>query len=89
MAYQVIRNGPVDIVYKPDRISHLEYDWEEPSPARFYGNCTDFSRRILFAKRAAGQSNRGSVCPTLEVRMNDAGAALERIGGPYIDTKTY
>ena len=30
IAYQVTGKGPLDLVYVPGFVSHLEYQWEEP-----------------------------------------------------------
>src|SRR5437867_3742911 len=35
IAYQVIGEGPIDLVFVPGWVSHLEYMWEEPSVERF------------------------------------------------------
>ena len=51
IAYQVLGSGPVDLIYVPGWVTHLEYGWEEPSLARFYRKLASFSRLILFDKR--------------------------------------
>ena len=44
IAYQVLGTGPIDLIYVPGWVSHLEYGWEEPSLARFYRKLASFSR---------------------------------------------
>jgi class 3 adenylate cyclase len=82
IAYQVVGEGPIDIVLIPIWVSHLEYAWEEPSLARFYRRLASFSRLILFDKRGTGLSDRvGDVhLPTLEERMDDVGAVMDAVG---------
>jgi pimeloyl-ACP methyl ester carboxylesterase len=76
VAYQVVGNGPIDIVWVPGFVSHLEYDWDHPRPARFFQRLASFSRLIRFDKRGTGLSDRVSI-PTLEERMDDVRAILD------------
>ena len=59
IAYQVLGNGPLDLVFVMGWVSHLEYFWREPSFARFLRRLAGFSRLILFDKRGTGLSDRG------------------------------
>jgi DNA-binding winged helix-turn-helix (wHTH) protein len=76
IAYQVLGNGPVDLVFVMGWVSHLEYYWREPSFARFLQRLASFSRLILFDKRGTGLSDPVIHVPTLEQRMDDVRAAL-------------
>jgi len=58
IAYQVIGDGPLDLVFVMGWISHLEYFWRDPSFARFLRRLASFSRLILFDKRGTGLSDR-------------------------------
>jgi pimeloyl-ACP methyl ester carboxylesterase/DNA-binding CsgD family transcriptional regulator len=80
VAYQVIGDGPIDIVYVPGWVSHLEYAWEEPGLARFLKRLASFSRLILFDKRGTGLSDRVAELPTLEQRMDDVRAVMDAVG---------
>jgi pimeloyl-ACP methyl ester carboxylesterase/class 3 adenylate cyclase len=80
IAYQVIGDGPVDLVYVPGWVSHLEYGWEEPLLARFYRRLASISRLILFDKRGTGLSDQMTDIPTLEQRMDDVRAVMEAAG---------
>jgi class 3 adenylate cyclase len=82
IAYQVVGNGPLDLVYVPGWVTHLEYGWEEPGLARFYQRLASFSRLILFDKRGTGLSDRvaESELPTLEQRMDDVRAVMDAVG---------
>ena len=79
IAYQVLGSGPIDLIYVPGWVSHLEYGWEEPSLARFYRRLASFSRLILFDKRGTGLSDQSTNVPTLEQRMDDVRAVMEAV----------
>ncbi len=80
IAYQVLGQGPIDLVFVMGWVSHLDYFWQEPSFARFLRRLASFSRLILFDKRGTGLSDRVSELPTLEQRMDDVRAVLEAVG---------
>ena len=84
IAYQVVGNGPLDLVYVMGWVSNLDYFWEEPSYARFLTRLASFSRLILFDKRGTGLSDRvhESELPTLEQRMDDVRAVMDAVGTP-------
>jgi len=79
IAYQVLGDGPIDLLWVPGFVSHLEYDWEHPRPARFYRRLASFSRLIRFDKRGTGLSDRVAIA-TLEERMDDVRAVLDAAG---------
>jgi pimeloyl-ACP methyl ester carboxylesterase len=80
IAYQVVGNGPIDLVFVMGWVSHLDYFWAEPSFARFLRRLASFSRLILFDKRGTGLSDRVGELPTLEQRMDDVRAVLDAVG---------
>ena len=82
IAYQVLGDGPLDLIFVNGWISHLEYFWTEPSVAQFLRRLASFSRLILFDKRGTGLSDRVplSQLPTLEERMDDVRAVMEAVG---------
>ncbi len=80
IAYQILGDGPIDLVFVMGWVSHLDYFWREPSFARFLTRLASFSRLILFDKRGTGLSDRVSELPTLEQRMDDVRAVLEAAG---------
>ena len=82
LAYQVIGEGPVDLVFVMGWVSHLDYFWTEPSFARFLRRLASFSRLILFDKRGTGLSDRVPThgLPTLEQRMDDVRVVLDAVG---------
>ena len=82
IAYQVVGEGDLDIVFVMGWISHLEYFWKHPSFASFLNRLASFSRLILFDKRGTGLSDRVplSELPTLEQRMEDVHAVMDAVG---------
>ena len=82
IAYQVIGEGAVDLVFVMGWVSHLEYFWSNPSFARFLTRLASFSRLILFDKRGTGLSDRVPLneLPTLEQRMDDVRAVMDAVG---------
>lgn len=82
IAYQVVGDGPIDLVFVMGWVSHLEYFWAEPSFARFLRRLASFSRLILFDKRGTGLSDRVplNALPTLEQRMEDVHAVMDAVG---------
>src|ERR1700741_4471501 len=55
IAYQVVGNGPRDLILVPGWMSNIEIFWEEPAVARFLRRLSSFSRLILFDKRGTGR----------------------------------
>jgi len=80
IAYQVLGDGPIDLVYVPGWVSHLEYGWEAPRVASFYKRLAAFSRLILFDKRGTGLSDRAAGLPDIEQRMDDVRAVMDAVG---------
>src|SRR6266436_5073011 len=80
IAYQVIGNGPIDLVFVPRFISHVDHVWDEPRWAGFLERLASFSRLICFDKRGTGLSDRVSAVPTLEERMDDVRAVMDAVG---------
>ena len=80
IAYQVVGDGPIDLVYVQGWVSHLEYFWEYPPAARFLRRLASFSRLIRLDKRGTGLSDRTPELPTLEQRMDDVRAVLDAVG---------
>src|SRR6185437_1914279 len=82
LAYQVIGDGPIDLLVVAEAFSHCELLWEEPSLARSMRQLASFSRLIMFDKRGTGLSDPvpTTALPTLEQRLEDLEAILEAVG---------
>jgi pimeloyl-ACP methyl ester carboxylesterase len=80
IAYQVIGDGPFDLVLIPGLFTHVEHQWEEPSEARFLERLASFSRLIVLDARGTGLSDRAPELPPMEEQMNDVRAVLDAVG---------
>jgi pimeloyl-ACP methyl ester carboxylesterase len=79
VAYQVVGDGPVDIVFVEGFVTNRHVVWEEPSYRRFVERLGSFARVILFDKRGMGLSDRVEA-GTLEERMDDVRAVMDAVG---------
>lgn len=77
IAYQVFGDGPIDLLFLPSWISHLDLQWSDPTFARLLRNLGDFARVITFDKRGVGLSDPVYRAPTVEERLNDIRRVLE------------
>lgn len=84
IAYQVVGEGPLDILMIPAWVSHLEIAWENPLYARFMRRAASFARVITYDKRGTGLSSRLTNAPDLEARLDDARAVLDSIGSQRV-----
>jgi len=82
IAYQVVGDGPLDLVLVPGWVSQVEAMWDEPTHEAFLRRLASFSRLIVFDKRGTGLSDRVSVdrLPTLDDRMDDVRAVMDAAG---------
>jgi class 3 adenylate cyclase len=84
IAYQVFGGGPLDLVFVPGWVSHVEEAWEYPSVAAFLRRLASFARVITFDKRGTGLSDAVPIdrLPTLEQRMDDVRAVMDAAASP-------
>jgi pimeloyl-ACP methyl ester carboxylesterase len=80
IAYQISGDAPVDVVWAPGTMSHLDLDWEIPERALFFERFSKFCRLIRFDKRGTGLSDRPLKMATLEERTDDIRAVMDDIG---------
>ncbi|OLC40406.1 MAG: adenylate/guanylate cyclase domain-containing protein [Gemmatimonadetes bacterium 13_1_40CM_4_65_7] len=82
IAYQVVGDGPFDLVLVHGWVSNIDLQWDEPHLSKFLGRLASFSRLITFDKRGTGLSDRVPVneLPTLEQRMDDLRAVMDAAG---------
>jgi class 3 adenylate cyclase len=80
LAYQILGDGPRDLMFHFGYPSHLELGWEHPAVARFYRRLASFSRLILFDRRGSGLSERGLDIHGFDARMDDINAVLDAVG---------
>src|SRR6476620_1117077 len=81
IAYQVVGDGPFDLVYSPSWFSNLELWWEQPAIERVFRRLTSFSRLILFDRRGTGLSDPVGLdsTPTLDDRVEDHLAVMDAV----------
>jgi pimeloyl-ACP methyl ester carboxylesterase/class 3 adenylate cyclase len=80
VAYQVFGQGPVDLVFVPGFISHLEVWWSDPGHARWLRRLGESVRVIMFDKRGTGLSDRVDQQPGMDARMDDFRAVMDAVG---------
>ncbi len=82
IAYQVVGDGPVDMVFVMGWVTNVEAMWDAPGFAGFLERLASFSRLILFDKRGVGLSDRvpEDRLPDLETRMDDVRAVMDSVG---------
>ena len=82
IAYQVVGQGSLDLVFVPGFISNLDLHWEDEGYTRLLRRLSAFSRLILFDKRGTGLSDRVDAhhLPSLETRMDDVRAVMDAAG---------
>jgi pimeloyl-ACP methyl ester carboxylesterase len=80
IAYQVVGEGPFDLVFVPGFVSNIDLFWEMPEWANFFTRLAAFSRLIVFDKRGTGLSDRDVGIATLEERMDDVRAVMDAAG---------
>ena len=80
IAYQVVGDADADLVYVPDYVSNLVFNWETRYYRDFYERLARSFRLILFDKRGTGLSDHGGQFAALETRMDDLRAVLDGAG---------
>jgi class 3 adenylate cyclase len=80
IAYQVIGDGPLDVVFAADWANNLELMWENPQTERFLRRFTNYARLILFDMRGMGLSDPVEDLPPIEAWMEDVRAVMSAVG---------
>ena len=80
IAYQVLGEGPLDVVFIPGFVSNVEFYWELPTTARIFERLASFSRVVLWDKRGTGLSDPVDRVPTLDERVDDLMAVMDTVG---------
>lgn len=82
LAYQVLGDGPMDILLLDQWFSHMEAQWEVPPLATLRERLAEFGRLVMFDKRGTGLSDPipTSALPTIEEWMRDIPAVLDAVG---------
>jgi class 3 adenylate cyclase len=82
LAFQVVGDGPTDLLYLQGELSNVILNWEHPSFARFAHSLARFSRLIIMDRRGLGCSERFTPrdMPPLETLVDDVRAVLDEAG---------
>jgi class 3 adenylate cyclase len=80
LAYQVLGDAELDLVFVSGYATHLGLLWEEPSVAGFLHKLAAFSRLILLDRLGSGLSDRGPSGQTFEDDMDDVALVLDTVG---------
>src|SRR5262249_34271890 len=82
VGYQVVGNGPLDLVFVTSWASNVEVMWEEPTVARSLRRLATFSRLLCFDKRGSGVSDPVplALLPTLEQWTGDVRTVMDAAG---------
>ncbi|MDQ5807832.1 MAG: adenylate/guanylate cyclase domain-containing protein, partial [Actinomycetota bacterium] len=80
IAYQVVGEGDVDLVFVPGWISNLDLFWEMPASRRFFSRLASFARLVVYDKRGTGLSDPIDDAATIEVRAGDLGVVMDAAG---------
>ncbi len=80
IAYQVVGDGPTDLLISPGFVSHLDLAWTDAGTTRMLTRLSSFARLILYDKPGTGLSDPISHLPTLEERCADVEAVLDAVG---------
>jgi DNA-binding SARP family transcriptional activator/pimeloyl-ACP methyl ester carboxylesterase len=80
IAYQVVGDGPVDLVFLPSFVTNLAATWDDPTYGGFLSELATMSRLILWDKRGTGLSDPAVDFPTTRQRSDDLAAVLRAAG---------
>ena len=80
IAYQIHGDGPIDLLFAPGYLSHLEQNQWWPAYAEMFGRMASFSRLIVFDRRGTGLSDRILALGSFEELMDDIGVVLNAAG---------
>jgi class 3 adenylate cyclase len=80
IAYQVVGEGPVDVVWFRGMAGDLLSTWDQPRLLRHAVHLAPSARVLMLDKRGTGLSDRVREAPTLETRMDDVRAVMDAVG---------
>src|SRR3954454_14956101 len=80
IAYQVLGDGPLNLVFCAGFVSHLDLAWTNPGITHFFRRLASFSRLALYDKAGTGVSDPIAHVPTLEERVDEIRAVMDVAG---------
>jgi class 3 adenylate cyclase/pimeloyl-ACP methyl ester carboxylesterase len=89
IAYQVVGDGGLDLLFLTGWVTQIEQLWEAPANRRFLERLASFGRLIMFDSRGTGLSDRVLVEYSVEQEAQDAIAVLDAAGSERAAVLTY
>src|SRR5438270_5093881 len=80
IAYQIVGDGPVDLVLVNGIVSHMSLLWGDPAASALFRRLTSFSRLIMFDKPGTGLSDPVAGPPSMEQRVEDVRIVMDEVG---------
>src|SRR5688572_5775278 len=80
LAYQVVGEGPVDVVNFMEMVFHADLMWTDPDLHHIFERGASYSRTVYFQRRGFGLSDRITYTPTVEQQADDVLAVMDAIG---------
>ena len=80
IAYQVVGDGPIDLVLVNGILSHMALLWSDPQANAMLRRITSFARLIMFDKPGTGLSDPVSGPPSTEQRVEDIRVVMDAVG---------
>src|SRR5688500_2956179 len=78
--YQVVGEGPADVVNVMELVLHLDLCWTDPDIHHNFERLAGFSRTVLMQRRGVGLSDRITYMPTVEQQADDVLAVMDAVG---------
>jgi len=82
IAFQTFGNGPVNLVFVPGFVSHIENYWDCPQFEQWLNDLAELATVTMFDKRGTGLSDSVSNLPGMDERMDDVRAVMDAVGWP-------
>ena len=80
LAYQVVGDGPVDVVNFMELVLHLDLMWTDPDMHHQFERSAGYSRTVFMQRRGFGLSDRLTYTPTVDQQADDVLAIMDAVG---------
>lgn len=80
LAYQVFGDGPIELVFIPPFVSHVELFWTLPEYKAFFERLGTFCRVAIFDKAGVGLSDPVPKVRSVDDRAAEIGAVMDAVG---------
>ena len=80
IAYQVVGDGPIDLVLSSGIVSHMALMWSDPQANAMFRRITSFCRLVMFDKPGTGLSDPVAGPPSAEQRTEDIRVVMDAVG---------